>query len=313
MPSARKSLIVVAIIAVAAALLTWGLRVSAPSGAATTPGAADMRTAAASTSNAQDSGAATRMTARWKPDIPDDRPFAEIRPELERRALAGDAAAARRLGMTLVNCNHFVDMSDDKLQDFVVDGAARGFTLKDKGRDMSPEEILARMRLGLEQKRRTCKGVSGLDEPDGWKTAFQWIDRAAALGDPDAEAVYAGLAFADIEDRDALVDAEKMRDRKALAIEYVERSLAAGDALALLQMSGYVGADSGIFPVDLEKSYAYLYAYSLTPRSSEIVPEILQELLSEQAARLDEAAQQRARTEGLRLAACCGGATAEAP
>ena len=46
-------------------------------------------------------------------------------------------------------------------------------------------------------------------------------------------------------------------------------------------VAGAAGADGGIFPVDPEKSYAYLYAYSLTPRSSEVVPEILEQMRSD--------------------------------
>src|SRR5262245_18809028 len=41
------------------------------------------------------------------PEMSDDHPFAQMRPELERRAQAGDAVAARRLGMVLATCNRY--------------------------------------------------------------------------------------------------------------------------------------------------------------------------------------------------------------
>ena len=303
MQARHKALIAIATIAIAAAFLAWRQRTPAPSAAAAPHAAATM--VDARTDPAAPETLATKAAERWEPDTPDDRPFAEIRPELERRALAGDAAAARRLGIALATCNHYVELPDSKLEDIVVDGAARGFTLRDGGRVVPPDELLGRLKLGMQQKRRDCKGVSGLDEPDAWKQAFQWIERAAALGDADAEATYGTLAFADVTDRDALVDAEKMRDRKQLAIDYAQRSLGAGDALALLHLSQYYG-EGGLVPSDPEMSYAYLYAYSLTARASEIVPALLENILAEHAASLDDATRERARAEGQRLAACCG-------
>src|SRR5690349_11073011 len=51
----------------------------------------------------------------------DDRPFAEVRSELERLARAGDAAAARRLAMTLTNCNGYKPITDESLENIVVE------------------------------------------------------------------------------------------------------------------------------------------------------------------------------------------------
>jgi TPR repeat protein len=249
---------------------------------------------------------------RSVPEAADDRPFTEIRPELERRALAGDAQAARRLGMTLANCNHYIDVSDNKLEEMVVDQAARGFTAKIGDHEASPEQILKLYKLSLSQKRRDCKGVSGLDEANAWKLAFQWIERAAALGDPDAQAVYGTLAFSDFDTRNALVDAEKMRDRKQLATDYLQRALARGDGLALIQMAGRY-QDGLLFPPDPEKAYAYVWAYSLTARAGDLVPGLLDELLVQRGVALDEAALERARLEGQQLATCCGVVATQTP
>lgn len=244
--------------------------------------------------------------------IADDRPFAEIRPELERRALAGDAVAARRLGFTLANCNRFVDVSDEKIEDAVVDSAAHGMTVKDGSREVSPDEIAALYKLSVRQKRRDCRNVSGLDEPDALKKAFEWIERAAALGDADAQAIYGALAFTGFDTRNALVDAEQMRDRRQLATDYLQRSLSQGDALALVQMSGRY-LDGTLFPADPEKAYAYAWAYSLTSRASDVEAGLLEAMLAQRAASLDEAARDRARAEGQQLAACCGIVASGAP
>jgi TPR repeat protein len=292
------------LVAIAIAVAVFSLRFRAPA-SPTAPASVAQTQALANTPTREQHVATTANRDPASSAIADDRPFAEIRPELERRALEGDAAAARRLGMTLANCNHYVDVPDETIEERVVDAAARGMTVTDGGRVVQPDEILTMYKLGIRQKRRDCKGVSGLDEPDGWKKAGEWIKRAAALGDADAQAVYGSFAFADFTARNALVDAEKMRDQKQLAIDYLQRSLAERDALALVQMSGRY-EDGLLFPADPEKAYAYAYAYSLTTRASDIVPEILERLLAQRAAALDEAARERARAEGQQLAACCG-------
>jgi len=310
MRTRRNALIATAAIAIFAALLVWRYR--AP---VATPSARQTVTA-----NTPEPVASNTPVARprpeprkgSKPEIPDDRPFAEIRPELEHRALAGDAAAARRLGLTLANCNQYVDIPDEQAESVVVEEAAKGINVRNNGRVMQPEEVLGLYKILLKQKRHDCKGVSGLNEDDAWKKAFQWIERAAALGDADAEAVYGSFAFADIETRNALADAETMRDRRQLTIDYLQQSLEQGDGLALLRMSSYYGG-SYFYPANPETAYAYLYGYSLTTRANEVVPELLDQMLSSRAAPLDETARERARAEGQRLASCCGIVAQEGP
>ena len=303
------ALVITAAIAIVVALVAWHSR--KPVSPAERAPIAQESVAAKTPAREQGARTSTHKTATVA--TADDRPFTEIRPELERRALEGDALAARRLGLTLANCNHYTDVPDDKLEDMVVDQAARGFTAKIGDHEAQPEEILNLYKLSLRQKRRDCKGVSGLDETDAWKKAFQWIERAAALGDTDAQAMYGALAFADFtNDRTALVDADRMRDRKQLATDYLQRSLAKGDALALIQMAGRY-QDGVLFPADPEKAYAYAWAYSLTTRASDVVPELLDEVLAQRATPLDDAARERARAEGQQLAACCDLAAEKMP
>ena len=155
----------------------------------------------------------------------------------------------------------------------IAEQAAKGVTLRDNGRDLPAADLLKRYRLSLEQKRRDCKGVSGLDEKDAFKKAFQWIERAAALGDADARPPTARSRLR-TSDRKALAEAEMLRDRRQLAIDYLQRSLSQGDALALLYMSGQYGGGY-LFRRIPRWTYAYFYAYSLTTRANEIVPELL--------------------------------------
>jgi TPR repeat protein len=310
----RRSILLTILVAfaIAAILLVRWHREPAPSTASTQAAATSAQTPAAADAQMRAGVVAATKNERAAPEPADDRPFTEIRPDLERRALAGDAAAARRLGVTLANCNHFVDVPDEKLEEIVVEQEARGFTMKDRGRVVPPEELLNLFKLSFQQKRRDCKGATGLNESDASKKSFQWIDRAAALGDADAQALYGALAFAGFDARNALVDAETMRDRKHFAIDYLQRSLAQGDALALVQMAGRY-QDGLLVPADPEMAYAYAYAYSLTTRASELVPGLIDEMLVQRSAPLDDAALDRARAEGARLAACCGIAATGAP
>lgn len=253
----------------------------------------------------------TRSTAAvLTPDISGDRQFSEERVELERQATAGDGRAARRIGLALANCNHYVPLSDAKLEELVVNTAAHGVTIRQDGHELTPEEVLTRLKMGLTQKARDCKGVSGLDEPDGSQQAFQWIERAAALGDADAQAIYGSIAFGSYDTRSALANAELIRERKRRAIDYLDRSLAHGDALALLHMSRHY-AEGDLYPADDATSYAYLYAYSRTARASDFEPELLDQMLATSAGILDDETRERAQSQGLQLSACCLSAVSE--
>jgi TPR repeat protein len=236
----------------------------------------------------------------------DGRPFDERRRDLERRAMAGDGRAAGELGSILAKCNRFTAAPDDQIQQWVVDAVAVGMSVRDEGSDLAPEEILSRARLAQKQGARDCSGVSGLNQDDAREEALRWIEKGAALGDADAKAMYGELAFSQLKLRTALADAEDIRERKQRAIGYLQSSLAQGDALALLSLSSHY-ATGDLVPANAETSYAYLYAYSLTSRAADLVPEVLEWMLARGAAQLDGQSLQRARDEGARLAQCCSG------
>lgn len=310
----QVSVVVAAAAMLAAAFAWWALPRAgrdAETPRATPPSAAPGQTPAAPVRNAERRSAAS--TSRSASQALDQRPFTEVRADLERLADAGDAHAALRLGRTLAQCNGYVPMTDAQLEDFVVHFSAAGISVTTSaGRQQTPEALLETLKLGLAQKRIDCRNVSGLDDADARAKALRWIERGAALGNADAQALYGSVAFSSYAARDALVDAESVRERKQRAIDYLRQSLAQGDALALFELHKSYSAGT-LYPADAEAAYAHLYAYSLTPRASELAPELLERTLASHAEALDPQSLQRARDEGRRLAACCDGAAAEAP
>lgn len=234
----------------------------------------------------------------------DERSFIDVRAELERRARQGDAHAAARLGRVFAHCNGHVAASESQLESWVIEASAHGFTVSDGERKLDPDALLARIKAGRAQQARECAHATGVNEKNARALALQWTERAAALGDADAQALYASLAFAEYDARSAIAHAEELRDRRRVAREYLQRSLASGDALALQQMSASYQSGT-LFTADAEAAYRYLYAYSLTPRSTETAPEALAYLLGEAAAALDDNARARARSDAQDLAACC--------
>lgn len=309
----RKSKVLTIVCAALAVAIgaSWLLLRVHPGGAASDAGRSKSSPATLAGSERKGSrGATTTPKAPALPELPVDRPFVEIRPELERRATAGDASAARRLGLVLATCNRYTPLSNEMIENMVVDVAAHGVTFRDNGRTLAPEELLYRAKLNLDQKSRDCKGVAGLNEGDALQRSFEWIERGAELGDADAQALYGALAFSSFDSRTALAEAEDIRERKMKAIDYLQSSLAQGDALGLLQLSSHYAAGD-LYPANAETAYAYLYAYSLTTRASDLVPELLAQMLATSAGPLDEEARERARDQGLELATCCALAVQE--
>lgn len=246
-----------------------------------------------------------QTSAAGRSESLDDRPLAEVRAELERRAQAGDARAASRLGQAFLHCNKLPILTDDKIDDAIVEVSARGGNiLGELGVSLSPADQSSLLKAMMRFVQARCANAQGLDEADASAQALRWVERAAALGDADAQALYGGAVLNAYDVRSAIAGAETLRDRLRQAREYVASSLARGDALALLQTQAYLG--NGIYPPNPEAAYAHLYAYSLTPRSGDLPPELLAVMLSDASRKLDAGAIDRAREQGRRLAACCG-------
>jgi len=273
------------------------------------PASANPRAAsqAAADETAADVAAAPSPAKASAPMDPlDDRPLLEVRAELERRAQAGDAHAASRLGQAFLHCNDLPNATDTQIEDLVVEIAAHGgHILGQADSSLSPDAAASLLKGTMKYAQARCANARGIDEKDAPAQALHWIERAAALGDADAQALYGEALLKTYDARRAIADAETLRDRLQQARSYVEQSLSKGDALALLQRQSYYG--DGVYPADPEAAYANLFAWSLTPRSAEMPPDVLTLMLSEASKTLDADAVERAREEGRRLAACCGG------
>ena len=246
------------------------------------------------------------------PVVDANRPFEERRLDLEQRARMGDGHAAWQLGFALANCNGYVPISDAELEDGIVESFATGLMKTES----TPDAWLQKLRLGQAQRQRDCQNVSGLNEShldnNANIKAFQWMELGASLGDADAQAMYSALAFQSFDSRNALAGAEQIRERKRLAIEYLQRSLAQGDGLALQRLSK-AHSDGLLFPADAEVAYSYLFAFSLTPRASDFVPGLLAFALDTGAQALDAATLARSQEEGRLLARCCMAAAGKRP
>ena len=262
-------------------------------------------TAAAARGDAHGAPASVPVSKAPAPAL-DDKPLLEVRAELERRAQAGDARAARRLGQAFLYCNNLPVATDAQIDDAIVEiGALGGHILGETGSSMTPEAQSSLLKATMKYARERCAHAEGLNEKDAPSQAFRWIERAAALGDADAQALYGEAMLKTYDARTAIDGAEVLRERLQQARTYVAQSLSRGDALALLQMQTYYG--DGVYRADPQAAYANLFAYSLTPRSTDLPPELLALMLSEASEKLDADAVERAREEGRRLAACCGG------
>lgn len=263
--------------------------------------------AAASHTGAQSAPASAPVSKTAAlPDALDAKPLLEVRAELERRAQAGDARAASRLGQAFLYCNGLPVATDAQIDDAVVEiGARGGHVLGQLGSTMTPDAESSLLKATMKYAHARCAHAEGLDEKDAPAQAFRWIERAAALGDADAQALYGEAMLKTYDVRRAIAGAEALRDRLQQARIYVAQSLSQGDALALLQTQTY-HAD-GVYPANPETAYANLYAYSLTPRAAEMPPVVLALMLSDASKTLDADAIARAREKGQRLAICCGG------
>lgn len=292
---------------VLAAGLWWVLRPGHGDRAPTAASRAGM--AADSIVNAHAAAEAVRaVKPKAPPDSLDDRPLAEVRAELERRAQAGDARAASRLGQAFLYCNGLPVATDAQIDDAVVEvGAHGGNAFGEFG--SSPDAQSSLLKAAMKYAHARCAHAEGLDEKDAPAQAFRWIERAAALGDADAQALYGEAMLKTYSVGGAIEDAERLRDRLQQARSYVAQSLSRGNALALLQSRTYYA--DGIYPANPETAYANLYAYSLTLRSTEVPPVVLALMLSDASKALDTEAIERAHEEGRRLAACCGAVEGE--
>lgn len=194
-------------------------------------------------------------------------PFNAVRDELERRAHAGDAEAAYRLGHVMANCRRYEPMADGVFADMLVKGGGmlRGM-MRIAGRPVEEQEMLDILVYSKELMDRTCAGAIDLAATVDPGDAHRWIDRAAALGHPRAMAEYSQVAFAEFQTHHALLDnADEVARRRDRAEVLLDGALRAGEPTALAAAAKWHGSD-GVRRGDPVRALAYWLAYS---RSSE--------------------------------------------
>lgn len=194
-------------------------------------------------------------------------PFNAIRDELEVRAGAGDAEAAYRLGHVMASCRRYEPMADGVFAGMLANsgGMLRG-AMRIAGRPVEEQELFDVFIYAKALSDRTCAGAIDLAKSVDPGDAHRWIDRAAALGHPQAMAEYSQVAFSEFDTHHALLDnAGEVARRRDRAEVLLDAALRAGEPTALAAAASWYGPD-GVRRGDPVRALAYWFAYS---RSSE--------------------------------------------
>lgn len=337
-------LIVLAIAASSAYLVARDLAQSAADADAIVEPAAEPNETTDASANAEHGAdpfvrAARRSTPRDVPAVPPPTadplplplgPFGSNVAELERRANAGDARAAKALADGYKDCRGFQPLADAAdVAEQAEEATARSLDLLEQIRgqlnviarehdvDEIPEpsvdaaysNILARRWSRIER----CTGV----DPQAAENWYAWYTRAVELGDVEASLEYWREV---LKNANLQRVAEVPRERN-LAVSAAARVLAKGDPRALVAIGEML--DAGFFTQpDAFHAYAYVFAatqaspgYLASPtnrpslfglRAGETMGDLLPRMLTRFGATLDP--QQRAEAErvGAELyARCC--------
>lgn len=264
-----------------------------------------------------------------------DGPFGATTGELERMAGLGDAQAAARLAAGYRRCQ-FVEQHVDaaELEKRSIERTATGLEMTEhlasritaqarkQGVDIElpkadPVKVYEADLASQKSEQVDCAGVDG-GKAQAW---FDWYERAAGLGDPDAEVGYWHEAFSNA----SIVDLDHIAQRREIATAALRHALGRGDARALAGV-GELLALGYLDEPDPAAAYAYFYAASLAPAQPiETIPWIgnsfgrlftgndtgtwLSRELGELARNLDPGRIADAERAGAQLyAQCCAGA-----
>ncbi|MBW8311038.1 MAG: hypothetical protein K0M64_03295 [Rhizobium sp.] len=183
---------------------------------------------------------------------PPDAPLAQVLPDLQARADAGDHRAACRLGMELLRCQHLptwdtLVSSSDPL-DSEVEFEAEG--------NLAAANSVAEERLWLIERLQQCRGVP----PDLQGQGARYLRQAALAGDSSAMLAYADGNHWRPDGRGTALGSDFDQWRRE-APGMVHAALRAGNPTAanMLQMSysDDFGFLSAMIPDDTYRSYVY--------------------------------------------------------
>lgn len=189
------------------------------------------------------------------PDTPHDIAIAQLKPMAE----AGRTDAMRMLSAELRDC-HFADNgSDVEIRQHSIDQILRFEQRMSGGEQYANETGWVELQTAhLIDLRDACAHVDG-DEAVHW---FDWLARAASMGDTTAMIAYAGLALTDSRTQPDAWDTDAIAQRKAQAGEYLWQALEQGDCSAMQELEIAYDPNSGfgIFDADPVMTYAFAWA-----------------------------------------------------
>jgi hypothetical protein len=259
-------------------------------------------------------------------------PFGMNVAELERRANAGDARAAKALADGYEDCRGFRPPDDAaQVAEQAEEATARSLelfeqvrgqlnvTARDHGIEEIPEPSVDAAYADVLAKRWNridrCAGV----DPQAAEDWYAWYTRAVELGDADASLDY----WREVLLHASLQRLERVPQERDLAVSAVGRVLARGDPRALIAIGEMLHA--GFF-AQPDAFHAYAYVSAATHASSGFLArpsnrpglfgmhagESTSDLLSRMLARYGAALDSRQRAEAARVGAllyarCCAG------
>ncbi|RXR08716.1 hypothetical protein [Pseudoxanthomonas composti] len=204
--------------------------------------------------------------------------------DLQRRAQAGDAPAACRLGTELVRCGMLRSLTTETV---LIEAEA---DLESTEREQGPASARAQgaATLRLIEQSRSCAGVTDAQ----LMRANHYLRQAALAGIPEAAMRYAegqGLAMATVVHPGmyGFLRAPGLAAWQREAVPLVEQQLRQGNAAAVLTLMSAYETDltqfSGLIEKDPELAYQYLILFRTLAGSKS--PEVNTPLPGEAAAR----------------------------
>lgn len=201
----------------------------------------------------------------------------EVAARFAASADAGDPASAYIAGRSLAECHRI--LRDDTPQAML--SRQREDTLELQQHEGTPGYEMLRQQL----EQRSAKRVAAYSDcnalaPGLIARSVGWLEQAAAAGHLDARKDYPSLAMLEFETREGIIrDPMEARRRQALAREYLEDAVRAGDPRAL---DLYLGAQYGrgpLYPEDRRAAQVYGYVQQLAmhqPRPADPVGDAVQ-------------------------------------
>lgn len=162
--------------------------------------------------------------------------FGANRATLEALAHAGRADAASRLGQVLMTCRHHVAQTREQIEHETIRRVSAN-----PSRPTDPEATVASVSHTVDAlmvNQVLCDGVPRLEAEDE-REGFEWMIRAANLGDPLAMSMRfdVELRKADYDIANIVQNAEGLLALQPIAAQMLQRAAATGEPVALYRLA----------------------------------------------------------------------------